>query len=816
MSMVPGYGPRNSRIMIVGEAPAKEEVREGRPFRGPAGKQLHSMCSLVGIDLEQVYTTNCSLEPVARAAKEKFFFSGSQPTDVFTRGLVQLYRDIQEIKPNVVIALGNYALWALMGHQGIMKWRGSILKSPITGTKVIPTIHPAALLRGQKEEDGGTKGSGGMWKYLTAVVHDLKRAREQSAFPDVRLRPRRVIANPEGADLENAIEVLSHCQDLVFDMETFGGTNLACAGFSAGDPERAWVFELDTRERLEAVKHLLENPKTRKIGHNICAYDVPMLDAAGIHVRNVYWDTEIAQHVLVPDLPKSLAFVQSIYTDMPYHKDEGKEIWRTKRWNREDMDKELLYCGKDVLADAEIAQVQPEYLCERRLEPVFERRMAIFEPLRSAMSLGFRANVKKIYIDALRTERQLKDAQKALDDLAGHPVNANSNNATGDVKRLLFEERKIAPRYKKGKLTADAHVLADIAARTNDPAPNLILRVRRLSKALSNYLNAKIISPDGRIRTCYHIDGTKSGRLSSSIPLWGPGVPLQTIPGPAREAYCADEGWEILEADQAQAEAVIVAYLANDPIHMDCFRTGKDVHRVTAALLNGMGIEDWQKIPKPSQIRELAKTCNHELNYFAGPFMFMLSVNEEYDPEDPLSVKLDPQTAKVLWHRYHEIRPALKGYWETIRRELRDQRMTLRSPLGWEYTFLGQWSDELLRLAYSWKPQSTVGESTNIGILQVFGLKPPPTTLGSSEGLNYQEDVRKAGVKLLAQTHDSATYMIPKEAADEIGPKIMKLQEVPLYINGYNIVVPIEGAVGPNWYKGSMRSLGQTRKTVEI
>lgn len=819
MREVPGFGNPQAKILVLGEAPSTVELAKGIPFVGPAGEKLDGLLQMAGIKREDLYLTNASLEMVDKTVgkKDQFFFhKGGQPTDVFVRGLLALQQDIQRIKPNVVLALGNYALWAMMQHQAIMNWRGSILWSEVFGVKVVPTIHPAALLRGQDEFAGGTKGRGGMHKMITPVLHDLRRAKEQSLFPERNLRPRHVEINPEGPALDEAVAILESAENLDFDCETFGGNRLACIGFSDGNPERAWVFECDTKERVGICKGLLENPSSRKRGHNICAYDVPMLDSAGIHARNVYWDTLISQHILVPDLPKSLAFCQSVYTDMPYHKDEGKILYRLKIRTREDMIREMNYCGKDVMSGGEIAEKQPELIEERGLWPVWTRRMLMFEPLRGACALGFKADIQCLYDQTVRTKKLLDAAQAELDKEAGHPVNVNSNGVNGQVKTLLYKERGIAPRYKDGKLVADAHILADIAARSDDPVPMMIVKTRKYDKALSNYYNIKVLSPDGRIRSIQGIAGTASGRLNSSIPLWGPGVPIQTIPLEARRAYIADDGWEILECDGAQAEAVIVAYMANDPVHMDCFRTGKDVHRVTACLLSDVPVDRWAEIPKKSTIREIAKTCNHELNYNAGPRMFMLTVNEEYDPDDPMSVRLDYKEALVLWNRYHQIRPALKGYWETIKYELRHNRMTLKSPLGWEYTFLGQWSDSLLNLAYSWKPQSTVGESTNVGILQTLGLLPPPAHIPERLGLEYQSMVKKSGTKLLAQVHDSATWLTPRSSRSEVAPAIMALMEVPLYINGYNICVPIEAAVGQNWCKLDMEPLGVTRTTVEL
>lgn len=826
MPEVPGFGPRNAKIMLVGEAPAKTEVALGKPFMGKAGDVLNTILMAANIPRDSVYITNASLSPVTGDKKEFFFVGGGKsttPTPTFINGIGRLVKDIQEIKPNVVIALGNYALWALMQHQSVMNWRGSVLWSKLAGVKVVPTLHPAALLRGSDDSGATTAkegGVGGMWKYLSAVVYDFNKAKRQSRSPEYKLRPRNVLFNPVGPEMERAVSRLLSASRIHFDMETFGGTNLAMAGFSDEDPEWAVVFLAQTIHlegqifpgQLGVIKHILESD-IPKAGHNICGYDVPMLDSVGIHTKNVWWDTMISQHVLVPELPKKLAFLTSLYTDIPFYKEEGKIIGAIH--SVKDLKQGVFYCGKDVCSTCETRPIHEANLIDRHLlDYFFQRRMAIFPPLRDAMAEGFRADLAELWRLAKETDDNLTKAQAELNQIAGREINVNSGP---QVQKLLYTDRKIKARTKKGRPTADAHVLADIAARTGDPVPRLITKVRRLRKLLSSYYSSKILDANGRIYTTFNIAGIRNGgRVSSGDPLWRPGVAVQTIPakrGPARGIFIADDGTEILECDGAQAEAVVTAYLANDPIHMDCFRTGKDVHRVTAALLNGMPPSDWERIPKPSEIREIAKTCNHELNYGAGWFMFMLTVNEEWDPDDPHSVKLDRDLAQVLHGRYHAIRPALGGYWETIRRELKDNGMRLDAPLGWHRYFLDQWSSTMLNAAYSFKPQNTVGEATNIGILQVLGYLPPP--FDEPDLVDVQHQVKERGVKLLAQVHDSATFKVPK-GEDDLCRGIMRLMEVPLYVNGYRIVIPIEGKVGPTWLKKTMRDLGVTRKTVEL
>lgn len=798
-----GAGPRNAKLMIVGEAPSYHEVREGKPFVGDAGQELDKLLRSAGIHRPDVYITNACLEQV-KGDKAAFFFSGGKPTKVFMDGLVRLYNDIQEIRPNCIVALGNYAQYALLGQSsGILNNRGSILWSDPAKCKVVPTLHPAALLRGKP--DGADKASGGMYKFRNPVIWDLQRAKEQSKFPELRRRPRNLVIDPVGDEYDRAVSRLLSAQRLVVDIESWGGTRLACIGYSDGDPEWAVTFSGAGADRMHLHRTLLEND-IPKWGQNLM-YDATMLDQNGIFMRNIEHDTMIAQHVLLPDLPKSLGFMNSIYTDIQFYKDEGK-VWnqpRTPELERQYYE----YNAKDICATAEIAAQQRTELAEQGLTSVFERSMMIFEPLRQATYRGMKCDLTMMWKLIEGAKDRLVSAQKELNDLAGWDVNVNSHV---QVKKLLYDQLGLSDRKNQ---SSDAPTILNIAATTGNRAPYLVIRTRKEQKLLSVYYKTGILSPDARIRFGFNVVGTFGARISSSAPLWGPGLNGQNMPGPAREMLVPDDGYTLLEFDQAQAEAVIVAYLANDPIHMDCFRNGKDVHRVTACLLLDRPASDWQQVGKPSAIRELAKTCNHELNYNAGPGQFMMTVNESYDPDDPSTVKIDFATARATRNKYLQTRPALPAYWEAIKSELKLNR-TLVTPLGRRYQFLDAWSDELLRTAYSYKPQCTVGETTNMGICQVLGL----VDLEKEWDPRYklQQEISRLDFFFSLQVHDSTIWQVRDEHVEEFVPLAMKLLEVPMLVNGHHICVPIEGTASKVWTKDKkkVRDLGISRKSVEM
>lgn len=795
MTVVPGWGNRKAKILVLGEAPASNEVREGKPFVGKAGQEAHKLFGSVGLDFDlDVYRTNASLEPVT-GDKDKFFFeSNGAPSQHLLRGLAALMQDINEIRPNVVVPMGNYALWAMRQHMDIMRWRGSIIPSKVFQVKCVPTIHPAALLWSNVEEGGS-----GLYKYRPVIIWDLERVRHESTFPDIRLRKRTYLVEPTGAAREEALDRLRNAKKITFDCEgLYNRIGLKCISFSDYDPEWSVCFWNTGSQAMALFGELLETG-VPKVGQNLM-YDATLLDQLGIHVGNVAHDTMLGQHVIFPDLPKGLDFLASVNTDIPYYKDEGK-TWDDKQ----PKEKLMSYCCKDNCATTETAIEQETwFVADRDLAATFRRSMLIFDPLRGITYHGVKVNTDVLNGLIKTTEEKRDKAQAIVNELAGYEVNVKS---APQVRNLVYEERGL-PTPRSGKKTTQANILMDIAARTDDPLLVNIIRTRKPRTMLSNYYRYDILSPDGRLRWEYKIAGTKSGRLSCQIPTWGPGVNGQTLPAPARRMLEADDGWEFCEVDGMQAESVVTAVYAQDPVHLDCFRTGKDVHRVTAAMLTGVDPEKWADIPKGSKVRELGKTCNHAFDYDMGWYTFMLTVNEEWDPDDPESLRLNEKLAKALRNKYLEIRPALVGYWEWVRGQLRKD-LTLRNVFGRKRTFLEKWSDTMHKDAYSWLPQGTIGDYTNIGIIQV----------------GYQ--LRRMGIphRLVAQTHDSAAWTYPKECRGEVVPVLLAHSEVPLHINGMLFTVPVEAAVGDSLYKlkpkdpenwKGLRGAGQSRKVIDI
>ena len=319
-----------TKIALVGEAWGEQEERERRPFVGPAGWQLNSMLRDAGIARHECFLTNvfnlrprptnkidnlCSPKKEVRHALPPLS-NGKYVRDEYLGELERLYDELRLCKPNVAVALGGTATWALLRNGRISKLRGAISESPvIDGLKVLPTYHPSFILQNNYEA-----------RHVTVL--DLQKARREAEFPEVR-RPRRVIyTEPLLHDIERFYEThIRRALRLAVDIET-RDNQITCIGFApATDVALVVPFE-DLRKpggsywgSLEAelsawewVKRILDCPVPKVFQNGL--YDLHRLwRSYGIPVRNCEHDTMLLHHALQPESPKGLDYLGSIYTD---------------------------------------------------------------------------------------------------------------------------------------------------------------------------------------------------------------------------------------------------------------------------------------------------------------------------------------------------------------------------------------------------------------------------------------------------------------------------------------------------------------------
>jgi uracil-DNA glycosylase family 4 len=168
-----GEGSLNSRLAIVGEAPGKQEVEQGRPFVGRAGKLLDELLEEAGIDRSRVYVTNVVK---ARPIKESGGRTQNRPPQAaeIREGMEVLSEELGLVKPQALVLLGSTPAKALIKKSFTLKSeRGNLLDSEL-GFPALATYHPAFLLRlrGAGSEDYG--------RMREQVVEDLGKAWERA------------------------------------------------------------------------------------------------------------------------------------------------------------------------------------------------------------------------------------------------------------------------------------------------------------------------------------------------------------------------------------------------------------------------------------------------------------------------------------------------------------------------------------------------------------------------------------------------------------------------------------------------------------
>ena len=326
-------------IAIVGEAWDEEEAKQQTAFVGASGYELTRMLSEAGIHRADCFLTNVlNLRPPGNKIEA---LCGSKAEGIigypalykakylkreFICELERLGAELADVNPNLVIALGNTASWALLGRTAISKLRGTTFNSTHTavGFKVLPTYHPAAVLR--------------QYELRPTTIADLMKAKREAEYPEIR-RPRREIwIEPTLEDIyEFDRKYIRESRLLSIDIET-AGNQITCIGIGPSRSLALVVPFLDSRRKGRSywpsarsekevwvyLCNLLGSSSPPKLFQN-GLYDIAFLwRAYGIKVLGAEHDTMLLHHALQPESLKGLGFLGSIYTDEGSWKDMRK------------------------------------------------------------------------------------------------------------------------------------------------------------------------------------------------------------------------------------------------------------------------------------------------------------------------------------------------------------------------------------------------------------------------------------------------------------------------------------------------------------
>ncbi|MFH1129795.1 MAG: DNA polymerase I, partial [Pseudomonadota bacterium] len=345
--------------------------------------------------------------------------------------------------------------------------------------------------------------------------------------------------------------------------------------------------QLKSEKVLEQLRPLLEDLSFPKYGQNH-KYDWLVLKRAGVDMQGVVCDPMLASYVLDPSRNRhgldDLALENLGHTMLSFKSVTGRD----GHFDEVDVSEATRYAAEDAEATFKLVKLlgaalekEPDLsdLC-RNVELPLSRILAEME-LR-----GCGLDVPWLQELSHSLESQIREIEEGIWKEAGWEVNINSPK---QLQTLLFEQLNLTPgRKTKTGFSTDSDVLADLAVE--HPIAAQIDEYRTLSKLKSTYSDALPVlfnKETGRLHTSYNQAVTATGRLSSSDPNLQ-NIPVRTEIGrQIRKAFVAPKGRLLLSADYSQIELRILAHLSKDPVLIDAFCRGQDIHARTAMEVFG-------------------------------------------------------------------------------------------------------------------------------------------------------------------------------------------------------------------------------------
>lgn len=752
-------GPENAQVLVVGEAPGEEEDRFLKPFVGSSGQELDRMLSEARFITSSVRYTNAiryrprendvdlAFVGSRRAAEEQgaVAIHDRYALPVAIEGLDDLQREIQTTRPRVIIAVGGTALWATTGKEGIENWRSSTLDCVLSpGIPVIPTYHPAAILRA--------------WHNRHLAVHDLKRANEILQTGPAPVPPWNFRVRPSFATAMACLDAAEHAGQIAVDIET-KQRRIVCVGLAwtrhdaicipfvdrHGAPYWSEEEELAIIARLQSI---LSDPRHQIIGQNF-HYDAQYFAREMLVIPTCGWDTMLAQHVLFPGTDKSLAFLSSIYCKHHvFWKDDGKE-WDPRIHPEEQL---WVYNCTDCVKTFEVKESQEFLIQKYGLQSQMKFMLDVWPHILITMLRGVRIDTYQKDLAKIELRKAIDERQEWLNTVIGRPFNPRSGP---QMKTFFADELGIkAKKSKKTKgVSFDKKNLEKIAEQHILLWP--IIQVIQEWRSLGVFLNTFALAPldvDQRMRCSYNQGGTETFRLSSSENAFGSGTNLQNIPSGNRSTtmvmpnmrsmFVPDPGMEIGEIDLAGADAQVVAWECNDESLKGAFKAGQKIHVVNnRAMYGSLAGPDGKAEPYYTRIKQGV----HLTNYVGSAATMAATLGIKRSEAEDFQTK---------WFRLH---PNIPKWHAAIQNELFQTR-SVKNIFGFRRVYFER-VEGILPQAVAWKPQSTVA----IIINKIW------LALATEPGLE---------IEILLQVHDSLVFQYPIAKREEILRRVKELVRV--------------------------------------
>lgn len=638
----------------------------------------------------------------------------------------------------------------------------------------------AQVVSGPSEEKPAKKES--------AVVVPI--AEEET--PEVRQNEGNYRGVVSASDLSSFVDQFLSCGTKIcaFDTETDGleSTRANIVGFSLSFAEGEGIYvplvlsggmfapeTVSVKDAFAQLERIFGDESVTVCMHN-AKFDIEILHANG-YAGNFschLFDTMVAAWLLNPgETGKSPYSLESLAEKkLGLRGIEFKDIVeKGKTFADVPLETASKYGAEDSDFTLKLCNMFREELKKRKLENLFcDMEMKLLPILVGMEEEGIHLNKKALADYSVELKKLIDEKERKIHQIAGHEFNIAS---TKQLQEVLFVEQHLKPLKKtKTGFSTDTAVLEELLETEDNEILQAILDYRSSTKLLSTYVETlpELTDRNSRIHTSFMQTGTATGRLSSRDPNLQ-NIPVRDDAGRRiRTAFTASDGKVLISADYAQIELVVLAHLSGDKNLSSSFINGIDVHKSTAALINGISPDQ----VTPEQ-RRFAKTVNFGVMYGMSAFRLAKDLG------------ISRTEAKMFIDQYFQTYADVKKFL--------DKTIDDAKSFGYVETILGRRrylpeirsSNKLISQAAERVAVNTPIQGTAADIVKTAMLR-----------VNERLSREMSDVKMLLQVHDELIFECPEN--EEYVQKAVDLirQEME---SAFKLNVPLRVSIehGKNW-----------------
>lgn len=524
---------------------------------------------------------------------------------------------------------------------------------------------------------------------------------------------------------------------------------------------------------LEEFRPLFENESIRKIGHNL-KYDITLLKWNGIETRGELFDTMLAHSMKEPEMRHGLDYLSELYLayrPIPTSDLIGKRGADQKNMSEVPVEQVAEYAAEDADITLQVARsIEPDIETQGVATVCYDVECPLIPVLVDMEHEGIRLDTDALEKYSAQLTADIQQLQDSIYKAAGHEFNIDSPKQLGVV---LYEELQLEKNPKKtatGQWSTRESELQRMAGKHQIVADVLDYRnAVKLKSVYVDQLPSHVNPTTGRLHTHYSQTWTATGRMQSNDPN------LQTIPvrkERGREIRAAfvprDDDHLLLAADYSQIELRIMAELSGDKAMRQAFSDGTDIHRVTAAKVYGVELDDVTR-----EMRDKAKMVNFGIIYGISAFGLQQRLN------------IPRAEANELIEGYFEQYPGVQNWIDAIVAEARKngyvqtqtgRRRYLRDINSRSKTV----ANAAERLAMNSPIQGTAADMLKLAMIKVWHA------------------LRDGGfqTKMLLTVHDEIVFDMLKSEEDAVKPVIEEAMKTALPMS---VPIVVELGTGTNW-----------------